>query len=239
MEGVEWDKVCGRGGIKMGWAKKKLKEGEEPESKPKTKAVKVVEKKEKVVREKREWIDYDAEDAPPRPAHGFDHASSRTVIIQGIPIPLTEEERAAKKAKKEADAAAKMEVDSDDEAEAEEPEEGGEEVDEETGKPVDWKKALKQKAKKTGDVEDVQWPVLLASGESVGAFIFSLSPFPNSHYFISSHDRPSHSSPRPRTHEEAPQPRLPRARRERLRQKLLGPRPAPRSRQGWRTPRRP
>ena len=34
MDGVEWDKVCGRNGIKMAWAKKKLREGEEPESKP-------------------------------------------------------------------------------------------------------------------------------------------------------------------------------------------------------------
>ncbi|KAK4701504.1 nucleolar protein 4, partial [Phenoliferia sp. Uapishka_3] len=176
MEGVEWDKVCGRNGIKMAWAKKKLKEGEEPEVKPKTKIAKPErEKKEKVetvVREKREWIDYDAEGAPPRPAHAFDHASSRTVIIQGIPIPLTAEEKAAKKAKKEADAAARMEVDGDDEEKAaEEPEEADEEVDAETGKPVDWKKALKQKAKKIGELEDVQWPVLLASGESVGIIV--------------------------------------------------------------------
>ena len=71
MEDVEWDKVCGRGGIKMAWAKKKLREGEEPEGGAKEKKVKVVkEKKERPVvevkeeRERREWIDYDAEDAP-------------------------------------------------------------------------------------------------------------------------------------------------------------------------------
>ncbi|KAL8293625.1 hypothetical protein RQP46_000326 [Phenoliferia psychrophenolica] len=167
MENVEWDKVCGRNGIKMAWAKKKLKEGEEPESKPKTKAARPakVDEPEKPVREKREWIDYDAEGAPPRPG-----TTSRTIILQGVPIPLTDEERAAKKARKEAAAAAKMDVDGD---AAEEPEEEAEDadVDEETGKPVDWKKVIRQKARKAGDVEDVQWPVLLPSGESVATII--------------------------------------------------------------------
>ena len=55
MEDVEWDKVCGRGGIKMAWAKKKLREGEEPEGGAKEKKVKVVkEKKERPVVEVKE-----------------------------------------------------------------------------------------------------------------------------------------------------------------------------------------
>lgn len=177
MENVEWDKVCGRGGIKMGWAKKKLKEGEEPEG-PAPGVKREREKKNKVVkekveeapqREKREWIDYDAEGAPPRPLGAFDHSASRTVIIQGIPT-IEEEEMAAEKAKK-----AKEEKDaegSDDESEYEKEEEEKEEEGDDAhvpGKAVDWKKALKQKAKKSGDVEDVQWPVVLSSGETVGS----------------------------------------------------------------------
>lgn len=177
MEGVEWDKVCGRGGIKMGWAKKKLREGEEPEGKVekpvKEKKVKKVEVKETTEVEgkpEREWIDYDAEDAPPRPLGAFDHAASRTVIVQGIVLPLTEEELAAKTLRKET-AKAAMDVDgedSDDEDEAEEEAAGDDEEGAEKGKPIDWKKVIKQKAKKTGEVEDVNWPVLLPSGETVG-----------------------------------------------------------------------
>lgn len=240
MEDVEWDKVCGRGGVKMAWAKKKLREGEEPEGGVKEKQVKVVKvKKERPVgevkeeRERREWIDYDAEDAPPRPAGAFDRAASRTVIVQGIPVPLTDEERAAKKAKKEAEGA--MDVDEEGAEKADDDDEEGEEE----GKPIDWKKVLKQKAKKTGDVEEVQWPVLLSSGEVVGAFslaslaaITRLTLGPRSHY------PPPHPSHRARTHEEAQQPRLQGSRHQRLRQEFLGSRPAPRSRQGWRTSRR-
>jgi nucleolar protein 4 len=176
-EGIEWDKVCGRGGIKMAWAKKKLKEGEEPEGGVKEKKIK--EKKQKV-----EKIDYDAEDAPARPvsASGYDREGSRTVIVQGLSVPLTEEEIEAEKERK----AAKMEVDTDDDAEeiAEDAEEK-EEVNEDSmvvdgkevvaGKEIDWKKALKQKAKKWGDVESVSWPVVLPSGETVGKFFTSSS----------------------------------------------------------------
>ena len=176
-EGIEFDKVCGRGGVKMDWAKKKLKEGEEPEGGVKLKKEKKP-KVEKIVKEKKEWIDYDAEDAPPRPqsANGFDYEGSRTVIVQGLTVPLTEEEIIAAKLKKAEAKKSQMEVDGvEPEEEEEEKEEEVEEEkddDDETvtpGKAVDWKKALKQKAKKWGDVESVTWPVVLASGETVGA----------------------------------------------------------------------
>lgn len=169
LENVEWDKLCGRDGMKMGWAKKKLKEGEVAEG-PKEKR----EKKPKV--EKPIPEDVEEEERQPKWRPGvFDHAAARTVIVQGIPLPLTEEEIAAEKAAK----SAKMDVDGEEEdgekedekeeeAEAKEGEDGEGDGEGESGKAIDWKKAIKQKAKKSGDVEDVQWPVLLPSGESVG-----------------------------------------------------------------------
>lgn len=168
MEDVEWEKLCGRNGIKMGWAKKKLREGEEPEVKEKV--VKPVREKKVVVeapveegKERREWIDYDAEGAPPRPVGTFDRTASRTVIIQGIPAPLTEADILAKKEAKEK----AMEVDTEGEqGETKEEEVAGEE----DGKPIDWKKVLKQKVRKTGEIEEVSWPVVLSSGETVGKF---------------------------------------------------------------------
>ena len=177
-EGIEFDKVCGRGGVKMDWAKKKLKEGEEPEGGVKLKK----EKKVKVEKPKKEWIDYDAEDAPPRPVStgGFDHEGSRTVIVQGLTVPLTEEEIAEAKLKKAEARKSQMEVDGEEpEEEVEEEKEEEEEKDEDDetatpGKAVDWKKALKQKAKKWGDVELVTWPVVLASSETVGTSCPSL-----------------------------------------------------------------
>lgn len=168
MEGVEWEKICGRNGVKMGWAKKKLREGEEPEVKvEKVKVKKVIETKvEESVEEgapRREWIDYDAPGAPPRPIGTFDRDASRTVIIQGLPAPMTEAEIAAKLEKKD-----KMEIDGEEETETKEAGADEEAGDEEKGKPVDWKKVLKQKVKKTGEMEEVNWPVVLSSGETVG-----------------------------------------------------------------------
>lgn len=176
LENVEWDKLCGRDGMKMGWAKKKLKEGEVAEG-PKEKR----EKKPKVERAVPE--DVEEEERQPKWRPGiFDHAAARTVIVQGIPLPLTEEEIAAEKAAK----AAKMDVDGEDEdgekedekeeeEEAKDGEDGEGEDEGESGKAVDWKKAIKQKAKKSGDVEDVKWPVVLPSGESVGEWHLDLS----------------------------------------------------------------
>ncbi|KAI5481162.1 hypothetical protein MNV49_005597 [Pseudohyphozyma bogoriensis] len=170
-EGIEWDKVCGKNGIKMDWAKKKLKEGEEPEGGAKKKKEK---KERKDVGEEGE----EGERKPHSRYVPYDHNASRTVIVMGIPLPLTEDEKAAKKAEKDE----KMKVDGEEEDEKEEDdeeekEEGGDEeehVDEETGKPIDWKKALRQKAKKTsGEVEDLQWPVKLPSGESVATIVLS------------------------------------------------------------------
>ena len=181
-EGIEFEKVCGRGGVKMDWAKKKLKEGEEPEGGVKVKK----EKKPKVEKvAKKEWIDYDAEDAPPRPVStgGFDYEGSRTVIVQGLTVPLTEEEIVAAKLKKAEAKKSQMKVDGEEAEEEKEEEEEVEEEEEEKdddedtatpGKAIDWKKALKQKAKKWGDVESVTWPIVLASGETVGTSLLFL-----------------------------------------------------------------
>jgi len=182
LEGIEWDKVCGRAGVKMSWAKKKLKEGEEAE-KPK--------KKEKALKPAKAAAgdegEAEEEAKAPRWRPGvFDYNAPRTVIIQGIP---TKEEleavKVAKAAAKEAaraEKAKKMDVDgSDDDSDdsdddndndkpaavATEGEGEGVENEEAEGKALDWKKAIKQKAKKVGEVEDVQYPVVLPSGETV------------------------------------------------------------------------
>lgn len=180
-EGIEWDKVCGRGGIKLGWAKKKLKEGEEPEGGIKEKKP----KREKVVREKR-VEENDGEDEPVRTIGsqgGYDREGSRTVIVQGLLVPLTAEEIELEKEMK----LNQMKVDGEEEATGLDPEEDavandsmvvdkveGEEDELVPGKEVDWKKALKQKAKKWGDVESVSWPVVLPSGETVGELLLHL-----------------------------------------------------------------
>ncbi|SCV72435.1 BQ2448_3972 [Microbotryum intermedium] len=189
LEKVDWDKLCGRDGIKMSWAKKKLKEGEEPEG-PKAKK----EKKEKVPKpvavddaEKSEEQEVEFEQAPRWRPGVFDHAASRSVVVQGIPTEADREKLRAAKAKKndemdvdeEADANAERGGEKDDEAttKADDEEAAGEDGDDavDSGKAVDWKKALKQKAKKSGDVEDVKWPVVLPSGETA-AIIVMYSP---------------------------------------------------------------
>ncbi|SGY69449.1 BQ5605_C004g03016 [Microbotryum silenes-dioicae] len=182
LEKVDWDKLCGREGMKMSWAKKKLKEGEEPEG-PKAKK----EKKEKIAKpaatddaEKSEEQEAELEQAPRWRPGVFDHAASRSVVVQGIPTEADLEKLRAAKAKKasemdvdvEADAGADQDGDDNDEAttkvdDAEADDEDGDNA-EESGKAVDWKKALKQKAKKSGDVEDVKWPVVLPSGDIAG-----------------------------------------------------------------------
>ncbi|KAM0753277.1 hypothetical protein T439DRAFT_378975 [Meredithblackwellia eburnea MCA 4105] len=175
MAGVEWDKIYGKGGVKMAWAKKKLKEGEAPEGGARKAKEPKPAKVERAVEQSSQ-------------SQGYDPNASRTIIIQGIPLPLTEEEKAAKrklaKAAKD-ESAEEMDVDGeendgagdddvqDKEDGAVEPKDSGAEAD---GKDIDWKKALRQKAKKTvGEVEDVQWPVVLPSGESV-AFVIMHSP---------------------------------------------------------------
>lgn len=188
LENVDWAALCDKDGMKMQWAKKKLKEGEEPQGKtPSSKARK--EKKARVAPVEGEdgtaapeEIEEDATQHRKWRPGVFDYNAPRTVIVQGLPVPLTEAELAAKAEsgamdvdedhkRSESDGEPTAEVDDEKENDAE-----AGEGDASNGKAVDWKKALKQKAKKTGDVEDVKWPFVLPSGETVGESVCDL-PF--------------------------------------------------------------
>ncbi|BGP37418.1 RNA recognition motif-containing protein [Rhodotorula kratochvilovae] len=168
LEGVEWDKVCGPSGIRMSWAKKKLREGEKPEGGEKKPQKEKKEKKAPVAPVEGEDADQE-EQQKWRPGL-WDHNAVRTVIVQGLPLPgeegSTEEADDEEKEKEEGDEA-KMEVD----AEAEDGAEAA--APAKKGKLIDWKKAVKQRARKIGDVEDVKFPVRLASGEQVALVIMA------------------------------------------------------------------
>ena len=180
LEGLEWDKVTGAGGIHMSWAKKKLRDGEKPEGAAADWKEKKAEKKDKVV--KAAPVEGGNEDAQAdekwRPGV-WDHNAVRTVIVQGLPLPGEEgstevdADADADDDKKDADDGdeAKMDVD----AAADVEDDGAAAGAAKKGKLIDWKKAIRQRAKKIGDLEDVKFPVRLASGEQVGAS--SLSPF--------------------------------------------------------------
>ncbi|TNY20075.1 ribosomal processing [Rhodotorula diobovata] len=169
LEGVEWDKVCGTNGIHMSWAKKKLREGEKPEGgekKPKKEKKPVV-----APVEGDEEAHGEAGEQKWRPGV-WDHNAVRTVIVQGLPLPGEEgstEGNEGDDETKEGDEGdeSKMDVDAgaDDAADADAAPAA------KKGKLIDWKKALRQRAKKVGDVEDVKFPVRLASGEQVALVI--------------------------------------------------------------------
>lgn len=169
-EGIEWDKICGRGGVKLGWAKKKLREGEVAE--PSAAAARF--DRAKVDKSGTNNIAMGERKERPVTATGYDKEGSRTVIVQGIfdrpdePLVASttevvegEEEEAVEEDGGEGED--KMEEDA-----AEE----GAEVAAPAGTPkeIDWKKVIKQKAKKWGDIEAVNYPVVLPSGETVGEF---------------------------------------------------------------------
>ncbi|GEM09294.1 ribosomal processing [Rhodotorula toruloides] len=164
LAGVEWDKVCGPGGIKVQWAKKKLKEGEKPEGADKNWKIKgkapasaapQLKEDDEVAQEetKTKW----------RP-DVWDHNASRTVVVLGLPLPgeAGSTEEAAEGDEQDGDEE-KMDVDA--------------QADSSTGsttkkgKHIDWKKALRQRAKKIGDVEDVLFPVKMASGEQAALVV--------------------------------------------------------------------
>ncbi|GAA5924541.1 mRNA-binding ribosome biosynthesis protein NOP4 [Sporobolomyces koalae] len=177
MQNVDWNAICGKGAVKLSWAKKKLREGEAPEGAEKDWKKKKEKKKEEEPVEAAATEEAAAEEQPQkkwRPGL-WDYNAPRTVIVQGLPLPGEEgsmEETAD-------DGEAKPETE-DDKMDTEAPAAAEGEVEGEgaaTGanataaphksKPVDWSKALKQRAKKIGDVEDVKFPVELASGEQV------------------------------------------------------------------------
>lgn len=155
LEGVNWDEVCGSGGIRMSWAKKKLREGEKPEG------------GEKRVKKEKKGAD-GADDEEKKPA--WDYNAPRTVVIMGLPVqPRTDaagdaEAEGAEEDKEAGDESA-MQVDEADEGAAAEGEDDGEKK----GKELDWKKAIRQRARKIGEVENVRFPWRLASGEQAGA----------------------------------------------------------------------
>ncbi|GAA5872851.1 hypothetical protein JCM3774_006347 [Rhodotorula dairenensis] len=173
LEHVEWDKVCGPNGIKLQWAKKKLREGEEPEGGPK----KVKKEKKPVVEavEATEGGD-DAAEATDEPQRKWrpgvwDYNAPRTVVVLGLPLPgeagSTEEDEGGNAAEDEDEAEgdeSKMDV----EGEAAT-------TPAKKGKPIDFKKALRQRARKIGDVEDVKFPYELPSGEQ-GALVVMYTP---------------------------------------------------------------
>lgn len=187
LQNVEWEKLTGAGGMKMSWAKKKLKDGEKPEGasadwKEKKPKGEKKEKKPAVLTEGDEIAAVDAADAPKWRPGVWDHNAPRTVIVFGLPLPgeagSTEEEEedeskeeAEEKQVEEKDEEEKMAVDGEEGAAAEgaAPEAGPSKP---KGKPIDWKKALKQRAKKLGDVEDVNYPYQLPTGEIAGASHF-------------------------------------------------------------------
>ena len=179
MQHIDWSAICGKGGVKMSWAKKKLKEGEAPEGKEADWKTKKSEKKEKkeekkieeeaaIIEETEEAVEEEQPQKKWRPGL-WDYNAPRTVIVMGLPLPgeegsMEETEEAGDEAQPE-EPEEKMEVD--------QPADGAPTtganavVAPRKGKPVDWSKALKQRAKKIGDVEEVKFPVELASGEQV------------------------------------------------------------------------
>ncbi|KPV77078.1 uncharacterized protein RHOBADRAFT_52034 [Rhodotorula graminis WP1] len=176
LEGLEWDKVTGAGGIHMSWAKKKLRDGEKPEGAAadwKEKKDKK-DKKDKVVKAAApvEGGDEDEAQAEENWRPGvWDHNAVRTVIVQGLPLPGEEgsTEVDADDDKKDADEGdeSKMDVDAGADGEGEGDAAGAVKK----GKLIDWKKAIRQRAKKVGDPEDVKFPVRLASGEQVALVV--------------------------------------------------------------------
>ncbi|GAA5895148.1 mRNA-binding ribosome biosynthesis protein NOP4 [Sporobolomyces salmoneus] len=176
MQNVDWNAICGKGTIKLSWAKKKLREGEAPEGAEKDWKKKKEQKVEVPPTPPQAQVETPAaaedaveEEQPQkkwRPGL-WDYNAPRTVIVQGLPLPGEEgsmeetAEEEEEESKPEAEEQDKMEV------------EGGEAtgsnavVAPKKSKPVDWSKALKQRAKKIGDVEEVKFPVELASGEQV------------------------------------------------------------------------
>ncbi|GAA5829095.1 hypothetical protein JCM11251_004123 [Rhodosporidiobolus azoricus] len=177
LEGVDWDKIAGHDGMKMSWAKKKLREGETPEGgerkKKEKKEKKPVQEEEPKPVEVAEGDEAVQEDQKSRWRPGvWDHNAPRTVVVLGLPLPgeagSTEEDE--EEDKKDEEDEEKMEVDG----------ESGEAALEAgpskpKGKPIDWKKALKQRAKKIGDVEDVKFPYQLPSGDT-GALVIMYTP---------------------------------------------------------------
>ncbi|KAK4049390.1 RNA recognition motif-containing protein [Microbotryomycetes sp. JL201] len=141
LENVEWDKLCGRDGVKMSWAKKKLKEGEKPEG-----------SSSMATGSKAETRKHDTERKP-----AFDRNAARSVFVFGLPPPNNAESDSEDVAKDEAET-----KDVDDH-----------EDDSKEDKNVDWKKALRQKARKIGVIEDVKWPIRLPSKEHAALLVMS------------------------------------------------------------------
>ncbi|GAA5985623.1 hypothetical protein JCM5350_004113 [Sporobolomyces pararoseus] len=179
MQNVDWNSICGKGAIKMSWAKKKLREGEAPEGAEKDWKKKKSEKKEeKTIVETSTPVEAEnvvEEDQPQkkwRPGL-WDYNAPRTVIVQGLPLPG--EEGSMEEAAEGEEEAQQAEPQDENEMQVDQTTttaEGGEatgsnSVVKKSSKPVDWSKALKQRAKKIGDVEEVKFPVELASGEQV------------------------------------------------------------------------
>jgi nucleolar protein 4 len=185
LQNVEWDKLTGSSGMKMSWAKKKLKDGEKPEGasadwKEKKPKAEKKDKKAAVATEGDEIAEADA-DAPKWRPGVWDHNAPRTVIVFGLPLPdeagSTEEgDDEEDESKQEPEEEKEVEGSEDEEkmavdGEAETAPEAG--PSKPKGKPIDWKKALKQRVKKLGGVEDVNYPFQLPTGEIAGA---SFSP---------------------------------------------------------------
>ncbi|GAA6041866.1 hypothetical protein NBRC10512_000543 [Rhodotorula toruloides] len=164
LAGVEWDKICGPGGIKVQWAKKKLKEGEKPEGADKNWKVKG--KAPAPAPQPKEEDEVAQEETKTKWRPGvWDHNASRTVVVLGLPMPgeagSTEE---AEEGDEQDGDEEKMDVDA--QAESSTAPSAAKK-----GKQIDWKKALKQRAKKIGDVEDILFPVEMASGEQAALVI--------------------------------------------------------------------
>ncbi|GAA5973338.1 hypothetical protein JCM11641_003079 [Rhodosporidiobolus odoratus] len=171
LEGVEWDKLSGPSGMKMSWAKKKLREGEKPEGGDRKAARKEKKAAAPVEAAEEDEVAQEGQKSRWRPGV-WDHNAPRTVVVLGLPLPgeagSTEE---AGEAEEEDEKDEKMAVD----AEEGEPAASEAGPSKPKGKPIDWKKALKQRAKKVGDVEDVLWPYELPSGET-GALVIMYTP---------------------------------------------------------------
>lgn len=230
LAGVEWDKICGPGGIKVQWAKKKLKEGEKPEGADKNWKVKG--KAPAPAPQPKEEDEVAQEETKTKWRPGvWDHNASRTVVVLGLPMPgeagSTEE---AEEGDEQDGDEEKMDVDA--QAESSTAPSAAKK-----GKQIDWKKALKQRAKKIGDVEDILFPVEMASGEQAGASQFPFKP-PSLVLTCGASGSPRHhvhTPPRARPHEQAEQPRLPRRARLGSGQELVGPVSASRAVKGRRT----
>ncbi|KAK4056335.1 RNA recognition motif-containing protein [Microbotryomycetes sp. JL221] len=157
LENVEWDKLCGRDGVRMSWAKKKLKEGEKPEG------ASASWKPKKSAEDKQE----PKEDAR-KPA--FDRNAPRSVFVFGLPA-LSKPAAVSDDSKAPEDEGTRETKET--EADQADAEEGLH--DETEDKNMDWKKALRQKARKIGTIEDVKWPIRLPTRE-VAALIVMGSP---------------------------------------------------------------